>query len=44
MCKLTIGGRGIFEIVDGSTSFTMNVNTYHCDWVGTFLEYNVNVL
>jgi len=29
-CRLTPVGRGIFEVIEGSTQFTINLNTRYC--------------
>ena len=30
-CIVTLAGRGLFEVVDGTTTFTVNLSEHHCD-------------
>ena len=32
-CVVSLAGRGIFEVLDGVTSFTVDLNVHHCDYM-----------
>jgi len=30
-CRLTSAGTGVFEVIEGATQFTVDLNRYYCD-------------